>query len=286
MITHFFKLQSVFIILLILLGYTYNSSMSEQLMDLNNNISPDVYNAKMQQLISSYLSFPFIMMMIIGCISATISVNFVPIYMDVYHNNDGMVTFQNILNKYKENVKNILLLLLTLIILFIPIYILITIATIISLITIVGWIFVLGFCLSYFNQIWYYSIHYKTTGFRSLKNTFSIFKDHFFKITGATALLGLIFSLAYYIIVFGIIYTMSDSTSIEALANNPTSFYGEEFTGIMMVIQLLGLFVGSIVMLLIYTQQGIIFYSRINAIDLISELEDINSIGNSKFIKD
>ncbi len=283
LILNFFKLQGIPFILLIIAGYFYGNMMSEQvangMMDYDTS-DPEAAAAQMGQIMATYLSAPFLILMILGCISSIISANYIPIYMELYRTNQGDISFSDIINKFKENGNQILILTLVLILLFIPIYIAFAIVFFISLFTIIGWIFVLGFCVSYFSLIWFDANYYKSGGFKTLGNTLTLFKGNFFKITGATTILLFIFMLIYYIILIGVMMLAAGSESlIESMLSNPAAIYSEEMIVAITIMQTIGLIIGTAITLLIQIQQGVIFYSRINEIEQVSEYEDINSIG-------
>lgn len=284
LILNFLKLQGIIFILIFIALYFYSKVMNEQFANMMTNagqvLTPEESMEQAYSMMASYLSLPFLCMMFLGIISSIISANYIPIYMELYRKQQSDISFNDIIEKFKERLKDILLLTVVLIVLFIPIYIIFAIVFFISMITIVGWIFVLGFFISYFTQIWFYSNYAKTGSFQTLGNTFTIFKDNFFKITGATSILLLIFIVGYYIVLFGLMLFISDTSTMESIVSNMNSIYSPEMLGLLILTQVVGLIVGTIITLLVHIQQGMMFYSRINEIDQISEHEDIESIGN------
>lgn len=289
LVLNYFKLQGILLILIIIAGYFYGTMMNEQItngMIGGNPSDPEAALSQITGLFSTYLSLSFLSIIILGSLSAIISANYIPIYMDLYNANQSDISFTDIVDKFKENAKRIVLLTLVLILLFIPIYIVVGIVFFITLFTLVGWIFVLGFCLSYFSQIWFNSNYYKSGAFQTLGDTFSLYKDNFWKITGATTILFFIIFLIYYIVVFGIAMLISNNSALDSLAGDPTLIYSDGMMVVMTVIQAFGLTVGTIITLLVQIQQGIIFYSRINEIEQISEHKDINSIGEEPLESD
>ena len=285
LILNYFKLQGILLILLIIVGYFYMNMMNEFMLSnpaFNNpNPTPEEAMGMMQSMMGMYLNLPFLMLMIIGSLAGIVSANYIPIYMELYNTKQGDFGFNDIVDKFKENIGKILMLTLALVLLAIPIYIVLFIAFFITVFTLIGWIFVLGFVVSYFSQIWFYSGHYKAGAFSTLGNTFSLFKDNFWKMVGATTVLLLIFTLTYYILSMVIVLLVADSSITSSVAENPMDFYSGEMLIFMIVFQLFGIFIGTIITLLVQIQQGMMFYSRVNDIDQISEHEDINSIGNN-----
>lgn len=286
LLLNFFKLQGVLLILILIAGYLYILDMSGQMSSLmaistNPNYTPGEALPSMIPGFASFFTTSYIFMIILVSISTIITYNYIPIYMEIYRQKEGEITFRDILDKYKENAKHILTLSLILFLLAIPIYISVVVVTLISLITLIGWIFVLGFVFSYFSQIWFNVNYYQSGGFNNLGKTFELFKDNFFKMTGATVLLGFMFLLIYYISIIGISLFFSDPTSIESLQTDPSALYAGQMLIASLIIQIIGITVGPIIMILVHTQQGMMFYSRIDEINKISEHEDINSIGQS-----
>lgn len=286
LLLNFFKLQGVLLILILITGYFYMLDMSGQMMSImemgaNPSYTPGDALPSMHSGLSSFFTTTYILMLILVSISAIITYNYIPIYMEIYRQKEGEVTFREILEKYKENAKHILTLSLILFLLAIPIYISVVVVTLISLITLIGWIFVFGFVFSYFSQIWFNVNYYQSGGFNNFGKTFELFKDNFFKMTGATVLLGFMFLLIYYIFLIGVSLFFSGPASIESLQTDPSAFYTGKMLITSIIIQIIGITVGPIIMLLVHTQQGMMFYSRIDEINKISEHEDINSIGRS-----
>lgn len=148
-----------------------------------------------------------------------------------------------------------------------------------SIITIVGWVFVIGFIISYFSQIWFYTNYYKQNGFSVLGDTFKIFKKQFFQISGATMLLSFIFIIIYYVIMIGIVLSLFD---FNLEAKTPSEIVKNSFSIYVQIItQTIGLLIWSTALILTQIQQGMIFYSRVNDIDRVSERQDISSIGQT-----
>lgn len=286
-ITNFFKIQGILFILILISGYFFNTRLMEEALTNAGAFgaaptqNPNEILSTFNSMFSMYLNLEFFAFIIITSISSIITINFMPIYMELYRDKKEDITFTDIIEKYKEHASKIILLTLSLVLLAIPIYLVTTIVFVISLITIIGWIFVIGFILSYMSQIWFHANYYKSGPFQALGNTFSIYKDHFFKITGATILFSLMFFIILYIVIIVAILTLAASISVENFFADPDSLTNGTALIFMAIGQFINFLMGSIVTLLLQTQQGIIFYSRVNDIDQISEHQDINSIGET-----
>ena len=294
-VANFFKIQGILLILILISGYFFNMRFTEDIMGNASAFgatppqNPNEILSELSSLFGMYLNLEFFIFIIATSISSIITINFIPIYMELYREKKDDITFTDIIDKYKEHASVIVLLTLSLVLLAIPIYLVTAIAFFISLITIVGWVFVLGFILSYMSQIWFHTNYYKSGPFQALGNVFSIYKDHFFKITGATILFSLMFFIILYIILMVVIFALAATISIENLLIGPNGLSDSSTLMFMAISQLFNIIIGSIMTLLLQTQQGIIFYSRVNDLDQISEHQDINSIGEAsvnQFIQD
>ncbi len=284
LILNFLKLQGILFVIIIVAMYFHMDNIMNQL-------GGDMYNMDTYPPDFSSISIllPILTCLIVGIISTVISANYIPIYMELYRAKQKDISFNDILEKFKEHSKRMILLTLVLILLFIPIYIFFAITLFISMFTIVGWILVIAFYISYFSQIWYYSHYYQSSSFQTLSETFNLYKDNFFKTTGATSLLIAMFTIAYYILLACVMLFASDDYSSEAISADPFNILFNNMVIYMVILQPILLVGGSIVSLLIQIQQGMIFYSRVNDIDQISEHEEIDSIGDkfdmNSFIK-
>lgn len=280
---NFIKLQGILFILLFVASHFHSQITLDYLtnspMMTGEEVNLEDPYAGLIGLYSNYLNIPFLFVVILSSIMGVVSINFIPLYMELYRTQEREITFQDIINKYKENTKPILILSLILILLFIPLYIFIALGVIMSFITIVGWIFVIGFIISYFSQIWFYTNYYKQNGFSVLGDTFKIFKKQFFQISGATMLLSFIFIVIYYVLMIGIVLSLFD---FNLEAKDPSEILKNNYPiYVQIIIQAIGLLIWSTALILTQVQQGMIFYSRVNDIDHVSERQDISSIGQT-----
>lgn len=284
LLTNYFKLTGIFLILLIICiiplveGYMnfLQSSMSTPSPD------PEIFQAQAFEFFTNPALYGAI---IIGIVYSIIIVNFMPIYFDLYDKNKGNdFSFSDIIESYKENSKSILTMIGILILLSIPIYIALFITMVISIFTIIGIFIVLGFLISYSQLIWYNVIRHKSGSFSILGHTFSLYKDNFMNIIGATLVIYIVTTILNYAItiVFMIIASIFNPVDFgqETLEDPENLNLIMEDLGPTLVLFYVVIFaISTIVTLLLQINQGIIFYTRINDIEGHSTEDEIDSIG-------
>ena len=283
---HFFIINGVFILILMVFGYFFTKLYSEFLFGaLSNsaNIIEDYLNDN--GVLFILLGFLFL---VIALISATISYSYTPIYLQLYtkHQNTDFST-QDIINIYKQKIVNIFLFLLMSIVVGFLLLIPTGILIFLLVITIVG-ILLLPLVIGAFALFFGCTLMEYLEGKKGLSESYGYaWKLMSSKFWASVGSVGLFYFMSYIIqnvvslipYLFGMV---SFFTTIEQQGQAEAEDVSSFMTFMMLLVFFLSFLVGTLLNNVVQLNQGIIFYSLKEENENVNTKNEIDLIGSGE----
>ncbi len=216
-------------------------------------------------------------------IGGLISFAFTPIYMALYHKNNGAhFNYKDIFEFYKANFSKILIYFLVTLLLFLPLIIGFYIALIIITITVIGillWPILFAFIYLLFAFPLYEYLNSDKGIFECYGYAFSLIFKRFFAVTSAIALIYTIIIVAYFVILAALGLFSSfvgidfkDTTAIQTAMQSYFEVLSSPLTLLIsIVIQIL---IASFSM-----STGIAYYSQKEVLEKINQYDELDQLG-------
>ena len=284
---HFFIVNGIFLLILLVLGYFFTKFYSDVLFGgilSGSSTGVDAYMNENGGLFILLISI----FIIVGLIAGMISYSYIPIYLKLYDLHGGK-TFgvSQIINSYKANIGKIFIFLICGILLFFPLFIVVGLMALIMTITIIGILglpFLLG-AVSLFYQMTLMEYLKKDSQIWSCFGySWSLMTRQFWAAVGSVG----IFYLISYVIqnVIAIIPYIFGMVSIFTTTEDGSQPASSEIGATMMVIMLAVFFitflVSSILNVVVQLNQGIVFYSLKEDSENINSKSIIDQIGSGE----
>ncbi|WP_460219502.1 hypothetical protein [Psychroserpens sp. MEBiC05023] len=282
---HFFIVNGMFLLILIIIGYFMSKFYTEILFGGvlygSNNALDDYMNQN-----SGVFILLLILFIVVGLAAAVISYSFVPIYLKLYNQHNGKgFNASDIISVYKSNIGKIFIFLISGIIIAIPLIIGVGLLIFVLAITIIGFLampLVIGAV----------SLFYQGTLIEYLDNKKGIWDSFGYawrmmssKFWAAIGCVGLFYLMSYIVqnvialipYVFGMVNLF---TEIETNSVPEPMTVQKTMTIMMLAIFLLSFLFGSILNVIVQLNQGVVYYSLKEDNENINTKSDIDLIGS------
>ncbi len=283
---HFFIINGIFLIILMVLGYFFTKFYSDIVFGgyLQNN--PNAIDDYLNN--NSGLIVLFVLVFIsVGLISSLISYAYTPIYFQLYSKHESSnFSVKSIIDCYKLNFGKLLVFLICGILIGIPILIATGILTFVLVITIIGMLalpLVLGAFMLFYSMTLMEYLEDKKGIWDSFGYSWTLMRSKFWAAIGSV---GLFFLMSYVIqnvvTIIPYIFGMASLfTTVQSPSPNP-----DEIGAMMMIIMLIVFFitfvVGTILNNIVQINQGIVFYSLKEDKENINTKSIIDQIGSGE----
>jgi hypothetical protein len=283
---HYFIVNGIFLMILMVLGYFFTKFYSELLFGgiLQNN--PNAMDDYMNDNLGLFILLLFVFLTV-GLIAGIISYAYTAIYLKLYIKNNGSnFNTKAIIESYKANISKLFVFLLCGLLIAFPILIVSGIVIFVLAITIIGLLLlplVIGAISLFYNMTLMEYIEHKKGIWDSFGYAWTLLMSKFWTAVGSV---GLFFLMGYIVqnvitlipYVFGMARLF---TTIESGSNTI-----QDIGGTMMVIMLIVFFitfvVGSILNNIVQLNQGIVFYSLKEDQENINTKSIIDQIGSGE----
>lgn len=228
-----------------------------------------------------------IVFVVVGLVAAVISFSFVPLYLKLYVDRDGLdFGTSELVDAYKSNIGNIFVFLVCGLLLAIPLAIVMGIGVFLLAITIIGILLIpvlIGAFSLFYNMTLMEYIENKRGIWESFGYAWTLMISRFWPAVGSVGLFILmsyivqsVFSMIPYI--FGM---ASLFTTIESGTNTPDSV-STTMTIVMLAVFFLSFFAGTLLGVIVQLNQGVIFYSLKEDNENINTKSVIDQIGSGE----
>ncbi|MGB3606876.1 MAG: hypothetical protein WA775_01335 [Psychroserpens sp.] len=284
---HFFIINGVFLMLLMVFAYFLSKFYSEvffgSIVNGNQNALENYINQN-----SGLFVALIIAVVIIALVAAIIAYTFVPIYLKLYIDHDGKsFSALDVAKSYKHNLSKILIFLLCSMIVLIPVLILAGFVSFILSITIIGMLLlplVFGAVSLYYQGSLMEYLEQKRSIWESFGYFLHLLSSKFWPSVGSA---GIFFVMAYIAqtavtfipYIFGVVNLFVD---VEPGAIPKPGEIQQTMTIVLILIFVLSFIVGSLLNVIIQLNQGIIFYSLKENNENINTKSEIDLIGTSE----
>ncbi|MBR9914373.1 MAG: hypothetical protein GYB32_06015 [Algicola sp.] len=284
---HFFIVNGLFILILMVLGYFFSKFYREVFFGGIVYGNPDAMDAYINDNIGLFILF-VVVFVVVGLTASVISYAFVPIYLNLYAKQNGTnFTATDLIQSYKKNIGNIFIFLICGILVAIPLMIFVGLLAFILTITIVG---ILALPLI----VGGVSLYYQGTLMEYLERKKSIWESFGYswklmstKFWAAILCVGLFFLMAYimqYIVAIipYILGMVELYTNIDPSGNLNPEDVGNTVSIMMLAIFAISFLVSSMLSLIVQLNIGIVFYSLKEENENINTKSDIDLIGSGE----
>lgn len=287
---HFFKhyliINGFFLIIMMVMMYFftkfYTSIIFGGILGNNPTVIDDYMNENFGLFIVLVLVF-----VIIALIAGIISFSFVPLYLKIYAEHDGMnFGTSELVAAYKSNLGRIFVFLVCGVLISIPLVILMGIGMFILIITIVGILIIpvlIGAFSLFYNMTLMEYLEKKRGIWESFAYAWMLMTSKFWAAVGSV---GLFFLISYIIqSVFSLIpYVFGMASLFTTIENggNTQEAVSATMTIVMLAVFFLSFFTGAILGVIVQLNQGIIFYSLKEDHENINTKSVIDQIGSGE----
>jgi hypothetical protein len=237
--------------------------------------SPDLF-------LTPVILFSVLILIFSSIVGGIMLLSFTPIYMKLYiEKGQGNFSIKDMYAGLRSNIFRVIKLFFASILILIPLGIAVGISAVILIFTIVGIMLPIGFLLCYYSQIWFFHIdNPDNRSFGTLGDAFDVFKNkRFWKVVGASTLMILLVTI-FQMIITSILML---GTGGYSMLLNPNALHDlekfQEMEPILIISQTVSYLISYFVGLIMYIQQGLIYYSYKEEEFNITEYEDISRIG-------
>lgn len=284
---HFFIINGIFLLILIVIGYFFSKFYTEVLFGGLINGNTSALDEYMNQNSGVFILLLFVFI-IVGLIATVISYSYVPIYLKLYTQHDGKnFTATDIINTYKANIGKIFIFLLCGIVVAIPVTIsagiLIFVLTI-TIIGILGWPLVIGAVSLFYQGTLMEYLDGKRGIWDSFGYSWQMMSSKFWAAIGCVGLFYLMSYIAQNVIalipyIFGMVNLFTDIDT--NLGPEPMAIQ-KTMTVMMLAIFMLTFLVSSILNVILQLNQGVVYYSLKEDNENINTKSDIDLIGSGE----
>jgi len=283
---HYFKVNGIFLMILMVLGYFFTKFYSELLFGgiLQNN--PNAMDDYMNDNLGLFILLLFVFLTV-GLIAGIISYAYTAIYLKLYIKNNGSnLNTKAIIESYKANIGKLFVFLLCGLLIAFPILIVSGIVMFVLAITIIGLLLlplVIGAISLFYNMTLMEYIEHKKGIWDSFGYAWTLLMSKFWTAVGSVGLFFLMGYLVQNVItlipyVFGMARLF---TTIES-GSNTTQDIGGTMMVIMLIVFFITFVVGSILNNIVQLNQGIVFYSLKEDQENINTKSIIDQIGSGE----
>lgn len=283
---HYFIVNGIFLLILMVLGYFFTKFYSELLFGgiLQNN--PNAMDDYMNDNLGLFVLLLFVFLTV-GLIAGLISYSYTAIYLKLYIKNNGSnFDTKAIIESYKANIGKLFIFLLCGLLIAFPILIVSGIVMFVLAITIIGFLLlplVIGALSLFYNMTLMEYIENKKGIWDSFGYAWTLLTSKFWAAVGSV---GLFFLMSYIVqnVITIIPYIFGMASIFTTIDSGSTT--SQDIGGTMMVIMLIVFFitfiVGSILNNIIQLNQGIVFYSLKEDQENINTKSIIDQIGSGE----
>lgn len=283
---HYFIVNGIFLLILMVLGYFFTKFYSELLFGgiLQNN--PNAMDDYMNDNLGLFVLLLFVFLTV-GLIAGLISYSYTAIYLKLYIKNNGSnFDTKAIIESYKANIGKLFIFLLCGLLIAFPILIVSGIVMFVLAITIIGFLLlplVIGALSLFYNMTLMEYIENKKGIWDSFGYAWTLLTSKFWAAVGSV---GLFFLMSYIVqnVITIIPYIFGMASIFTTIDSGSTT--SQDIGGTMMVIMLIVFFitfiVGSILNNIVQLNQGIVFYSLKEDQENINTKSIIDQIGSGE----
>ncbi|NOY47903.1 MAG: hypothetical protein GXO84_06855 [Chlorobi bacterium] len=283
---HYFIVNGIFLLILMVLGYFFTKFYSELLFGgiLQNN--PNAMDDYMNDNLGLFVLLLFVFLTV-GLIAGLISYSYTAIYLKLYIKNNGSnFDTKAIIESYKANIGKLFIFLLCGLLIAFPILIVSGIVMFVLAITIIGFLLlplVIGALSLFYNMTLMEYIENKKGIWDSFRYAWTLLTSKFWAAVGSV---GLFFLMSYIVqnVITIIPYIFGMASIFTTIDSGSTT--SQDIGGTMMIIMLIVFFitfiVGSILNNIIQLNQGIVFYSLKEDQENINTKSIIDQIGSGE----
>ncbi|MEZ4796246.1 MAG: hypothetical protein R2785_03655 [Flavobacteriaceae bacterium] len=285
---HFFIINGIFLLILMVIGYFISKFYSEFLFSgilqsENSNTALDNY---MNENFGVFILL-VIVFAVFGLIAGLISYSYTSIYLKLYSENDGKnFETQQIIKVYKQNIGNLFVFLVCSIILGIPLIIVLGIGAFVLMITIVGILLIpvlVGALTLFYNMTLMEYLQQKKGIWDSFGYAWKLMTTKFWAAVGSV---GIFYLMAYVIqniiTIIPYMFFMGSMFTTLPEGNADPAEIGASFMVLMLVVFFITFIVGTILNNITQLNQGIVFYSLKEDNENINTKSVIDQIGSSE----
>lgn len=283
---HYFIINGIFLLILLVLGYFFTKFYSEMLFGgiLQNN--PNAIDDYMNDNLGLFMLLLFLFLTV-GLIAGLISYSYTAIYLKLYIENNGSnFDTKAIINSYKANIGKLIIFLLCGLLIAFPILLVSGIIMFVLAITIIGILLlplVIGALSLFYNMTLMEYIEHKKSIWDSFGYAWTLLTSKFWAAVGSV---GLFFLMSYIIqnVITLIPYVFGMASLFTTIDSGSTM--SQDIGGTMMIIMLIiffiTFFVGTILNNIVQLNQGIVFYSLKEDNENINTKSIIDQIGSGE----
>ncbi len=283
---NFFIINGIFIIILMVFSYFFSQFYTKIVFSGISDNNLNGIDAYMNNNSGTVIAF-CIAFFLVAILSATISYAFVPIYLKLYSQNGNTFTTKAIIERYKVDLKKLLIFIGFGILIAIPIGIVVGIVSLILTITIIGILFlpvVVGIIsLLYQGGLMQYLADNKSIG-KAFAYAWELMSSKFWHAVGCVGIFYLMSYITQNIITMipYFIFVVDMLTGIESGMDFQNSeAFTQKFSLMIMMIFILSFLLSTVLSIVVQVNQGIIFYSLKEDRENISTKFDIDQIGTN-----
>ncbi len=283
---HYFIVNGIFLMILMVLGYFFTKFYSELLFGVILQNNPNAMDDYMNDNLRLFVLLLFVFL-IVGLIAGLISYAYTAIYLKLYIENKGSYfNTKVIIESYKVNIGKLFIFLLCGLLIAFPILIVSGIVMFVLAITIIGFLLlplVIGALSLFYNMTLMEYIENKKGIWDSFGYAWTLLTSKFWAAVGSV---GLFFLMSYIVqnVITIIPYIFGMASIFTTIDSGSTT--SQDIGGTMMVIMLIVFFitfiVGSILNNIVQLNQGIVFYSLKEDQENINTKSIIDQIGSGE----
>jgi len=285
---HFFIINGIFLLILMVIGYFISKFYSEFLFSgiLQSENSNTVLDNYMNENFGVFVLL-IIVFVVFGLIAGLISYSYTAIYLKLYTENDGKnFDTQQIIKVYKQNIGNLFVFLICGIILGIPLLIVLGIGAFVLMITIIGILLIpilLGAFTLFYNMTLMEYLQQKRGIWDSFGYAWTLMTKKFWAAVGSVGIFYLMAYVAQNVVTIipYLFFIGSMFTPVPEGNTNPQEI-AASFMVLMMVIFFITFIVGTILNNITQLNQGIVFYSLKEDNENINTKSVIDQIGSGE----
>jgi len=285
---HFFIINGIFLLILMIIGYFISKFYSEFLFSgiLQSENSNTVLDDYMNENFGVFILL-VIVFVVFGLIAGLISYSYTAIYLKLYSENDGKnFETQQIIQVYKKNIGNLFVFLICSILLGIPLLIVFGIGAFVLMITIVGILLIpilLGALTLFYNMTLMEYLQQKRGIWDSFGYAWALMTKKFWAAVGSVGIFYLMAYVAQNVITIIPYFFFMGSmfTTIPEGNANPQEI-AASFMVLMLVVFFITFIVGTILNNITQLNQGIVFYSLKEDNENINTKSVIDQIGSGE----
>ncbi len=286
---HFFIVNGIFLIILMVLGYFFTKFYTELMFGgiLNQGNNPNVFDDYINENGALFFLFAFLFL-VVGLVAGIISYSYTPIYLKLYSNKNGKnFGTKEIVNVYKSNIGKLFIFLI--ISVFVGLLLLIPTGIIMFVlaITIIGIMLlpvVLGAYMLFFSCTLMEYLEDKKGLMDSYGYSWKLMTSKFWAAIGSV---GLFYFMSYVvqnvITIIPYIFGMASFfTTIEGGSQPDAEEVSSFMTIMMLLVFFLSFVLGTILNNIVLLNQGVIFYSLKEENENINTKSEIDLIGSGE----